>query len=206
MKNEQEYIEDISQIRSMMERSTKFLSLTGWSGIMAGIYALIGAFAAFVLFGTNGLLHHGFEKQEFSIELFSLVMLGILILFLAIGTAIFLSYRKAKKNRQALWNPVARRLVNSMAIPLVTGGILVLILLFKGFFGLSAPITLIFYGLALVNAARFSFSELKSLGLIQVLLGLISSWFLGYSLIFWAIGFGLMHIAYGIYMHQKYEK
>ncbi|MGB7842548.1 MAG: hypothetical protein WBL21_07145, partial [Salinimicrobium sp.] len=124
MKNEQEYARDISEIRSMMERSTKFLSLTGWSGIMAGIYALIGALAAFTLFGTSGLLHKGLERQEFSMELFSLVMLGILILFLAIGTAVFLSYRKARRNRQTLWNPVARRLVSSMAIPLFTGGIL----------------------------------------------------------------------------------
>ena len=205
MKNEQEYARDISEIRSMMERSTKFLSLTGWSGIMAGIYALIGALAAFTLFGTSGLLHKGLERQEFSMELFSLVMLGILILFLAIGTAVFLSYRKARRNRQTLWNPVARRLVSSMAIPLFTGGILILILLFKGFFGLSAPLTLIFYGLALINAARFSFKELKSLGLSLVVLGLLSCLFLEYSLIFWAIGFGLMHITYGIYMHQKYE-
>ncbi|MGB7841667.1 MAG: hypothetical protein WBL21_02670, partial [Salinimicrobium sp.] len=64
---------------------------------------------------------------------------------------------------------------------------------------------LIFYGLALINAARFSFKELKSLGLSLVVLGLLSCLFLEYSLIFWAIGFGLMHITYGIYMHQKYE-
>lgn len=206
MKNEQEYIKDISEIRSMMERSTKFLSLTGWSGIMAGIYALAGAFVAYRLFGTNGLLSRGLVRLELSQEMLSLILLGLVILFLAVGTAILLSYKKARKNRQALWNPVARRLVGSMAVPLVSGGILILLLLLKGFFGLTAPLTLIFYGLALVNAARFSFSELKSLGLTQVVLGLLACWFLSYSLLFWAVGFGLMHIAYGIYMHQKYEQ
>lgn len=204
MKNEQEYINDISEIRSMMERSTRFLSLTGWAGVMAGLYALAGSYAAYRL--TYGHFYTGFERQEITGNMLSLALIGVLVLCLAVGTAVYLSYRKASKNGEKLWNPVARRLVSSMAIPLVSGGIMILILMFKGLFALAAPLSLIFYGLALINAGRFTFDELRSLGIIQVVLGLISSWFISYSLLLWAVGFGLMHIAYGVYMQQKYDK
>lgn len=207
MRTEQEYIKDLSEIRSMMERSTKFLSLTGWSGIMAGIYALAGVGIAYKLFytGTAPGMHHSISDQEITSNILSLILLAVAILLLAVGTATYLSYKKARKNKEVLWNPVARRLVFNMAIPLITGGVLILILLSKGILGLAAPLTLIFYGLALINASKFTFNELKSLGITEILLGLMSSYFIGYSLVFWAIGFGLMHIAYGIYMHLRYK-
>lgn len=174
---------------------------------MAGIYALAGAAAAYKLFytGTNPGLYTGISGQELTEDIFYLLLLAVIVLILAVGTAAYLSHKKARKNKEAPWNPVARRMVFSMAIPLLTGGVLILILLFKGLIGITASLTLIFYGLALINASKFTFKELKSLGLIEILLGLISSYFIGYALMFWAVGFGLMHIAYGIYMHLKYK-
>ena len=206
MKTEQEYIKDLSEIRIMMERSTKFLSLTGLSGILAGSYALIGAYLAYRLF--YGRTEEGFFKTM-PVEngaVLNLVFLALSILVLAVGTAIYLSSKKATKNKEVLWNPVSRRLVTNMAIPLITGGIFVLILISKGNFELLAPLTLIFYGLALINASEFTFKDLKYLGMINILLGLISSYFPVLGLLLWAIGFGLMHIIYGIYMHLSYEK
>ncbi|MEX2349982.1 MAG: hypothetical protein WD554_03820, partial [Flavobacteriaceae bacterium] len=104
------------------------------------------------------------------------------------------------------WNPVARRLVTNMAVPLITGAVFMGILISKGIFGLLAPLTLIFYGLALVNASKFTFDELRYLGITQIILGLISTYYLEYGLLLWAVGFGIMHIAYGTFMHLKYEK
>ncbi len=208
MKKEQEYIEDLSQIRSMMERSTKFLSLTGVSGILAGIYALAGSYITYLLFyrNTGEVIFNSLDKQQTYDNLGELVLLAAVILILAVGTAVFLSYRKAAKNNEVLWNPVARRLFINMSIPLITGGILILVLISKGIFGLIAPLTLIFYGLSLINASKFTFDDLRYLGIIQIILGLISSYFIEYVLIFWALGFGVMHIVYGIFMHLKYEK
>lgn len=206
MKSEQEYIRDLTEIRSMMERSTRFLSLTGWSGIMAGIYALAGAYIAYRYFyptvGTDIVLHW----QEFSAEVLDLIILALAVLVLAVGTAVYLSHQKSQKAGERSWNSAARRLVLHMAIPLVTGGVLILILLSKSLIGLAAPVSLIFYGLALFNAGKFTYEEIRSLGIIQILLGLAASYFTGYALLFWAFGFGIMHIAYGIYMHLKYEK
>lgn len=208
MKREQDYIKDLTEIRSMMERSTKFLSLTGLSGVMAGIYALIGAYLVYELFYRNSgsRLFTTLTGGEVSGSLSTMILLALVVLFLAVSTAIYFSFRKARKNGEKLWNATARRLVLNMAIPLVAGGLLILVFLAKGLFGLIIPMTLIFYGLALANAGKFTFEEMKSLGIIQIFLGLLAAYFMEYSLLFWAFGFGLMHILYGIYMHLKYEK
>ena len=208
MKNEQDYTRDLTEIRSMMERSTKFLSLSGLSGIMAGIYALVGAYIAYRLFyiENGSILYNVLDKKELTSEMTELFILAIVILILAIGTAVVLSLQKSRKNGEKIWNSSARRLIINMAIPLVTGGIFILILISKGLFGFLAPATLLFYGLALVNASKFTFEEIKSLGMAQIILGLLASYFIEYGLLFWALGFGLMHIVYGILMHLKYEK
>ncbi|HEX8561598.1 MAG TPA: hypothetical protein VF676_01345 [Flavobacterium sp.] len=207
MEKHPEYLKDLTEIRTMMERSTKFLSLTGMSGIMAGVYALIGAYLANRYFYSElELESYQSYAGNFSGDFVNLIYLAAAIVVLTVGTAIILSYRKAAKNGQMLWNSAARRLLINMLIPLATGGLLILILLSKGFAGLAAPLTLIFYGLALVNASKFSYDEFKYLGLIEIALGLIAVFFIGYGLLFWAIGFGVMHIIYGIYMHLIFEK
>lgn len=207
MKTEEDYIQDISQIRSIMERSTRFLSLTGWSGIMAGVYALAGAYWAFKMYYISG---EGFYSTLDSEQLIdnaqAFFLLALVVLVLAISTAIFLSWKRARSKGEQLWNPVARRLVVNLAIPLVTGGLFVLILFSKGLVGLIAPVTLIFYGLALFNAGKFTFEEVKYFGIIEIILGLLALYFIGYGLLFWSIGFGFLHILYGLYMHFKYER
>ena len=208
MKEEKDYIQDIADIRSMMERSSKFLSLSGWAGVLAGIYALTGAYIAYDFFNFNPdqIVYSSLESESLALSLPKAIFLAILILILAIGTASFLSYKKANKKGEKIWNATTRRLLINMAVPLLTGGLLILILLLKGLIGLIAPFTLIFYGLAIYNASRFTYDEVKILGFIQIGLGLISSYFVEYGLLIWALGFGVVHIIYGIYMYYKYEK
>jgi hypothetical protein len=207
MKEQKDYIRDITEIRSMMERSSKFLSLSGWAGVMAGIYALSGAYIASKIFYFNPdeIMYRVPESGD-SASLPKVSFLAVVVLVLAIGTAIFLSHKKADKRGEKLWNATARHLVMSMAVPLLAGGLLILILMSKGLLGLIAPFSLLFYGLALFNAGKFTYGEVKFLGVIQIGLGLISSWFVGYGLLLWALGFGVFHIVYGVYIHYKYEK
>lgn len=208
MKEKQDYIRDIAEIRSMMERSSKFLSLSGWAGIIVGVYALIGAYVAYRFFNFNpGELNLSSMNTGSSASGFpNVIILAILILMLAVGTAIILSYKKAEKRGETVWNPTSRRLLANMAVPLLAGGILILVLISKGIIGLIAPLTLLFYGIALYNASKFTYDEVKVLGMIQIALGLISSYFIEFGLLFWAIGFGVVHIIYGIYMHFRYER
>lgn len=201
MKEEQDYIRDLAEIRSMMERSSKFLSLSGWAGVMAGIYALAGAWIATIVLDFNPD-----EIFYTSPGLSKVIFLALLVLALALVTAIYFSRNKADKRGEKAWNATSRRLLLSMAVPLLAGGILIVVLISKGLTGLAAPLTLLFYGLALYNAGKFTYDDVKFLGLIQVVLGLISSWFIEYGLLFWAIGFGIVHIIYGIYIHFRYER
>lgn len=207
MKKEQDYFRDLAEIRSMMERSSKFLSLSGWAGIMAGIYALIGASVAHYVLDIDLEQASGFSSTAvLAGELLPIIFLSILILILALGTAIFLSHRKAKKRGEKIWNGTSRRLLAHMAVPLVAGGILILISISTGLIILAVPLSLVFYGIALFNASLFTFEVLKYLGIIQIVLGLASAYFTGFGLLFWAIGFGVFHIIYGTYMHFKYER
>ncbi|MGK7396558.1 MAG: hypothetical protein ACNS62_18415 [Candidatus Cyclobacteriaceae bacterium M3_2C_046] len=208
MKNEQDYLRDLTEIRSMMERSSKFLSLSGWAGIMAGIYALAGAYIAYTIlsFDPDRPNFQYFENSGQSGNLWIIILLGLIILVLALITAVYFSYKSAHKRGEKVWNATSRRLLFNMAVPLVSGGLLILILLTHGLTSLIASLTLIFYGLALYNASKFTYEEVKYLGLVQIGLGLISAYFVGYGLLLWAIGFGLVHIIYGIYMHLRYER
>ncbi|KQC01329.1 hypothetical protein [Pedobacter sp. Hv1] len=208
MKEEKDYIGDIAAIRTMMERTSKFLSLSGWAGIMAGIYALAGAWIAYKLFyfNPNEIVYKPVETEGWSATLVQLIGLALAILILTLGTAIFLSARKANKRNEKIWNATSKQMLINMAIPLVTGGVLILILIAKGLLGLVAPLTLVFYGLAMYNASKFTYSEMKVLGLMEIALGLVGAYFIGYGLLCWAIGFGVLHIITGIYLHYKYER
>lgn len=208
MKEEQGYIQDIAEIRSMMERSSKFLSLSGLAGIIVGIYALVGTYIIYQIFNFHpeSILSGEIEFESSSSQLSKVYLLGISMLILAVGTAVYLSAKKAAQKGERAWNPSSRRLLVQMAVPLSAGAILILILLTKDMIGWIAPLTLIFYGLALFNAGNFTYPEVKSLGIIQIFLGLVGAYFIEYGLVFWAIGFGVFHIVYGIYMHFRYER
>jgi hypothetical protein len=193
---------ELSSIRDLMERSAKFISLSGLSGVMAGIYALIGAFLGWEILTheSQGLLRNDTEV------IIQLIVVAFAVLVLSIGTGIWLSIRKAKKNGQPFWNTGSKRLLINMAIPLVAGGLFTFILIYRGYYGVVAPATLIFYGLALVAGSHYTYSGVKSLGIIEILLGLLCALMPGYGLRCWAIGFGLLHIIYGTVMHFKYDK
>ena len=203
MKAEKDYIRDIAEIRSMMERSSKFVSLSGWAGIMAGIYAISGAYIARKVFNfhPDQIIDSGP-----SAGITNVILLAAIILVLALGTAIYFSRKRAGKRGENIWNATAKQLLISMAIPLLTGSILILILISNNMIGWIAPFSLLFYGLALFNASKFTYNAVKVLGLTEIALGLLGSFFIGYGLFFWALGFGLAHIIYGIYVYYRFER
>ena len=198
---ERDYLRDIAEIRSMMEKSSKFLSLSGWAGIVAGLYALAGAWTAYSVFDF-----YPDELRYSTPNLSQVLLMAFAVLILALVTAFWFSYRKASQNGESAWNATSRRMLSHMAIPLVSGGILIMLLVMAGLTGLAAPLTLLFYGLGLCNAGIYTLPEVKVLGLVQVLLGLAGVLFIEYGLLLWAAGFGLVHIIYGTYMHFNYER
>lgn len=200
MKEKQDYIRDIAEVRNMMERSSKFRSLSGLAGIFAGLYALAGAFVAWQFFGFSPA--EGVPPNQ----LVALIWLALSVLVLALGTVFFLSYKKAKQHGEKIWNVATRSLLRNMAVPLAAGGLLLLVFIDKGLFAYLVPFCLLFYGLALFTAGRYTYEELRSLGLLEMALGLLGAWFTDLGLLFWALGFGLVNIIYGIYLHYRYDK
>lgn len=204
MENEK-YLQDISEIRNIMDKSSRFISLSGFSGILAGIYSLIGAWLAYktIYFDTATL---GEYKNLVITQprIDKLFLIAFSVLALSILTAVALSARKAKKRNESLWNSTAQRLLINFLIPLVSGGFFILLLIEKEMLGLVAPLTLLFYGLACINASKYTLGDVRYLGITLIFLGLLSTWFLGYGLLFWALGFGVCHIIYGSVMYFKY--
>jgi hypothetical protein len=202
MEQETSYQKDIESIRKLMERSVKFISLSGLSGILSGVYALIGAGAVhLVLVRTYG----NYESAEGDPVRLKLVIIAVTVLLASLGTGYWLSLRKSRKIGAKIWDATGKRLLINLALPLVTGGIFIMILIFQGYVVLIAPACLIFYGLALINASPNVYEEVRNLGYSEIILGLIATAVPGYGLIFWAIGFGVLHILYGALMYSKYD-
>jgi hypothetical protein len=211
MESKSEYFEDLKIIKKVMEESSRFLSLSGLSGLFAGIIALAGAaFAVYSFLDGKVLLSEGFFSSDKIRELDSLkikfIAEALVVLGLALGVSVYFSYRKSVRKGLKIWTPVSKRLLVNLFVPLVTGGILIMILYFQHHWQLVIPSMLIFYGLGLVNAGKFTFSEVFYLGLLEIATGLLSAIFPVYGIIFWCFGFGLLHIVYGLAMYRKYER
>ena len=203
-----DYLQDISDIKTMMSKSSRFLSISGLSGILAGIYALIGAYIGYgIIYADNVVTVDGYRTLLITKESTTHIFLvAITVVVMSILTGIILSYTKAKKQNESMWDTTSKRLIINFLIPLITGGIFIMLLLEKNVYALVAPLTMIFYGLACVNASKYTLGYIRYLGITMIVIGLISTYFLGYGLFFWALGFGVCHIFYGTIMHFKYDR
>lgn len=212
MHESREHLQTLTEIRSLMERSSKFLSLSGLSGVSAGLIALVGAAVVamrlqtglFTRFQPNPeeiytqVNHH--DQRQFLVT----VAVSVLVAALLAGT--YFTVRKAKRQGLSVWNQSSQRLLWAMAVPLAAGGLFCLALLYYNLIWLAFPATLIFYGLALHSGSKYTFRDVESLAYCEIGLGLLSLFWPGYNLLTWALGFGVLHIVYGLAMYYKYER
>jgi hypothetical protein len=216
MESKNEHLESLKEIRAIMEKSSQFLSLSGLSGVFIGLTALLGAVSIYLFkydffFGRyyNGGVFVDEEllsgKEYLDFLVFSSIT-GIVVLILAITFGIIFTARNASKKGLPLWGSSARRMLINLFLPLVAGGLFCVALIYHRLIYLIAPATLIFYGLALVNAGKYTLKDIRYLGIIEIVLGILATFLVGYGLIFWSLGFGVLHIAYGLTMYWKYER
>ncbi|MCR9085079.1 MAG: hypothetical protein NXH89_21785 [Cyclobacteriaceae bacterium] len=199
--------QELAEIKSMMERSTRFLSLSGLSGVLAGIYALIGGgIAWYWLYFPTSQWGDSSQILNSSTLLPRLLLLASTILLFAVGTAWLLSKRKSKQKAQVFWNGASRRFMQGLFIPVLVGGLFTFALIHEAAFQLIPANLLIFYGLGLVAASNFTLGEIQKLGFFQLILGIMSAFFPDYGLWFWVSGFGILHVVYGALMYQKYDR
>ncbi len=201
------YLEDISEIKNMMSRSSRFISLSGLSGVLAGAYALVGAFLAHQV--LSGYSEENWARESVRTDasvVQQLFMIAIGVMICAIVSGIFLTLKKSRKSGEKMWDVSSKRLVFNFLVPLFTGGAFCLVLIQYGIGWMVAPATLIFYGLACINASKYTLGDVRYMGIAFVILGLINTQFIGYGLYFWALGFGCFHIFYGTLMYFKYDR
>jgi hypothetical protein len=208
-------LETLQDIKRMMERSSRFISLSGLSGVSAGVFAIIGAFIAHLLILDYTTFSSGSRGPEFNAtwgtsegHSFETKMLGlaIAVLIAALLSSTWFTWRKARKSQLPIWDHASKKLAINMAIPLAAGGFFALGLLQHGGWNFIAPACLVFYGLALVNASKYTLTDIRYLGFLEIVLGCINMYFPHEGLYFWTTGFGVLHIIYGLIMWWKYER
>ena len=209
--NDKNPIEDLREIRKMMESSSKFLSLSGLSGVFAGLFALVGSWLAYREMNHMEDLQYWYavqgRMQDWSDTLnYRLAFIAIAVLIAALSFGILFTWLKARKQQKKLWTPLSIRLIISLMVPLGFGGLFIIGLYYQGYFALIAPATLIFYGLALLNGSKYVHVDIKYLALCEMALGVLALFKLYYGLYFWAVGFGVLHILYGSIMYIKYDR
>jgi len=211
MENKPEYIEDLRIIKKVMEESSRFLSLSGLSGIFAGLTALAGAAVAVFAFLDGDLILSDEMFSSKSLPEINRIKVGLMllagiVLVISIALSLWFSWKKSVKKSQRLWTPVSRKLLTNLIVPLFAGGVFIVIFLIHNEWQYILPSMLIFYGLSLVSATKFTYNDIFYLGLIEILSGLAAAALPSFGIIFWSFGFGLLHIVYGLLLYGKYER
>jgi len=204
---DRDYTKDIADIKNLMESRSRFLSLSGLSGILSGTYALVGAaLAHYIVYRADTIAYRDVQSGLLTPIVLQLLTIAFVVLILALCTAFYFTRKKAKRKQETIWTKASYNTLKSFSIPIITGGFFVLFLLYRGDLLLVASATLIFYGLALCAASNYTYRDIGTLGLSEIILGLLALWFSGYGLYFWAFGFGVLHIVYGCIMYFKYDR
>lgn len=210
IENRDETLDALNEIRSIMDRSARFISLSGRSGIWAGSTALAGAAIAWYWLQQPGYSYVG-DVNHASLDYFDsytmhFIWLAIGVFVTAFAGGFYFTHQKAKKQKQKLWNNASRQMLLQLFFPVFAGGAFTLMFIYYGCGLFVAPACLVFYGLALISASRHTLSDIRYLGMFDVALGCAALFFPGYGLYFWALGFGVLHILYGAIMWTKYDK
>lgn len=209
MSEQNQHLDALQDIRKMMQRSSRFISLSGLSGIAAGAWALVGAFIAYQWMNEAPEGYDDYRRVS-GVPLprlaWNLSLLAVVVLLLALVSAFYFTWRRAGRDHIPMWDHSMKLLTVNLMIPLVSGGLFLLAMLQQGYWHFIAPACLLFYGLALVNGSKYTLTDIRYLGFSEILLGLINTQFPRSGLIFWALGFGVLHIVYGMVMWWKYER
>lgn len=213
MDTENEHIQALQEIKQMMDRGSRFVSLSGWSGIAAGICALGAALLTGKYLNEYGINENGYvAKSNYGgngnfLQLHpDLLILAVTTFIAAFFFAFLFTWLRSRKTGLPIWSFTARKVIIGVAVPMIVGALFIWRITDLGAYGLIAPACLLFYGLALINGSKFTLSEVRYLGYLQLVLGIINLWAMDFGLYFWAAGFGVLHILYGIVMWNKYER
>ena len=191
MNQEQEQLQALQGIKQLMERSSKFSSISGIAGVVVGVLATL-VFACITYFNITNVT--------------DLAVVFTITLVVSLITGVFFSAKKAKKRNEKVWDSTAKRFLLNFFMPLVVGGVMCLLFTYHHLFQFIPSFMLVFYGMALLNASKFSIDTIWYLAVLELLIGIAAAFFVDAGLWFWMIGFGILHIVYGFFIYYKYEQ
>jgi hypothetical protein len=207
MNQQQDQLAALHEIRNIMDRSSRFISLSGLSGVAAGVSALIGAAVVKWYLLTHHINYSAHLGRNLTSEaILFMLSVAAFVFILALCSATYFTARNARKSRQRVWDSKTERMLVNLFIPVAAGGVFCAILIYHNLLYLVAPVMLIFYGCGLLNASKYTLSDIRYLGFFEIILGLLASFFVGYGLLAWVLGFGVLHIVYGTLVYFKYER
>ena len=210
---EQEIKDTLSDIRNMMERSQKVVFLDGTAGILAGIWAIIGAIAvSLVIYGTVTPLWMTSVQPVADASAHTFIILSVICV--AVFCAAFLSVwnmsrrRAIKQGMEFVLDAGSRNLLKTFFSVMVVGGLACLTPIANGLWSLIPGFMLLFYGLALVviSPIAFKIPITSLLGYIMIAIGIAALCLPTYGLCLWTIGFGLVHLLWGIWFSLRYNR
>jgi len=196
-------LDSLNEIKSMMERSSKFTNISGWTWIWVGFVGLISAsIAYFIILEEEFRLYTLLPNAQRDINL---VILLISTLIVACAGGFYFMINKTNKDGAKFINPTTKRILARFILVLLIGATICAALYMHLSFVYIAPTTLLFYGLALLNVEKDTILEIKYLAYSEIILGLLAFFLIYKGLLFWTIGFGLIHLIFGVWMVLKYD-
>jgi len=201
MDKKDKHIEDLRAIHNLMERSSIFVNLSGIGAIIVGLCALAGSWFAHRILWQYSLAPYTLTELKLS-----LLTLAAIVFFSALGIYVLFVWLRSRQLKAKFWNATARKISINFGVPFLSGSLVVFHLLTNDYISMVAPVSIIVYGIAVFCASHNSFVESRLLAVLEIALGVVALWFPGQGLWFWMVGFGLLHILYGIVFWFNHER
>jgi hypothetical protein len=181
-------MDNLRFIRETMERAGSFTAVPGWGGCIIGLTAIAAAFVAA-------------RQPNMDRWLITWLMEGMV----AVGIGAIAMKIKSESAGQALSSEPARRFVLSFAPPLLAGALLGSVLYRSNLIGALPGTWLLLYGTGVVTGGAFSVRVVPLMGLCFMGLGAAALFLplpLANALL--GIGFGVLHVVFGIIIARRY--
>jgi hypothetical protein len=181
-------MDNLRYIRETMERAGSFTAVSGWGIVTIGATAIAAAWLAGAMASPAGWL------AVWTVEA---------VLALAIG--VLSVARKARAAGMPLLSGPGRKVALILSPPLMAGAVLTAVMFGEGILAPLPGMWLLLFGAGVVAAGAFSVRIVPVMGLTFMLLGsaallLPAGW--GNGLM--ALGFGGLHIFFGVLIARRY--
>ena len=189
-----------------MQQYTSYFSLSGFSGILLGIYGLLMVYVLHILTSTYGDGFDGSSQLPIALLEIVITIFGIVMILISLFTLWIRARRENKKQNSKLWNPFSKKTRLQTLVPLIFFIAVLIIVANKGYYSLITPLLLFLYGILLLNVSRVSLKRLRLLAIAEMILGIIAYFIYDNELLFLAIGLGAFHLLYGVFTLNQNKK